>query len=281
MCLTNPDLALKFLDRNKLSREEKNLYLLALQVKQKTLDVTLANKDYGRLQSVLPAHLRKIATVKVSILDSIEYPEINAELKDFSQKLNDAIGRVRESRTQIEKILEGRSLPQKIEVREQAKHAEKRIYELIMASPLLNGLSEEEKVEYGQNLSAAASEFKKPSTAHGLAKVRSESLLEKQKNQPQSFTLQFVSRAGWEWNDSDRKDVVFKMLDQRHINAALIFLDFWFSQNKITKAQYDNLWSGVMVTEVDNPFVRDYVMRKLIAEKRSDIVQAWRGKNEN
>jgi hypothetical protein len=175
----------------------------------------------------------------------------------------------------LEKDIKGKAPQVQRRILEAARVNEDKLAQLILSSPVPDGLTPEQQAQYKAGVGDLAKEFSQQAEDYGKIEAKIDATLKEAEQQELARMLPVLKLDKWPW-PSTKDDVLSKLVQARNSVGALIVLDLrrkeWFSEDE---AYY---WyrTGILLTSDSGEVMRRYLFEELSAEKQDRILSKCR-----
>ncbi|MFL5813142.1 MAG: hypothetical protein ACJ763_06155, partial [Bdellovibrionia bacterium] len=254
------------------SDSDRQLALLALRLNHQQWAFSPTTEEESWVKGLLPAKPKHVElTPTESRLKGLRYPSAKAKAATLAKAVERLATETRAIRELVKKDIAGKTPQVQRRIFEAARGNEEKLAQLILSSPIPDGLSPEQQAEYKAGVEELAKEFSQQAEEFGKIEAKIDSTLKDAEQQELARTLPMVNVEKWPW-PSTRDDVLKKLVQSKNPIGALIVLDLrrkeWFSENET----YYWYRTGILLSSDSGEVMRRYLFEELSAEKQDKIL---------
>ncbi len=277
LALTQPQTVIQYASvYSSTSPSIKKLGMLALKIREKSDTLSDDMRANRSLASILPTEDQSMSSFRKQVSE-VQFPKAGQSPTQTAKLTATAVSQVRKVRQQISGKIRGQSSANQIEVLQAAIRLEEQAATAIEKSPLPNGIDEKQKLQYMQNLTDAAGEFR--DQAKEFRKTLDTIMVhsgEADQKRAESELPMPINLSKWPWPASPIKDRVMRFIQEDNRVAALIMLDLRKSANLMSASDYFQYRSGILLSTPNNPPMAKFVLNELREARQERIISQWK-----
>ncbi|MFZ9594971.1 MAG: tetratricopeptide repeat protein [Bdellovibrionia bacterium] len=282
LVFVQPDRVIRYAQEQttKLSNAERKLVALALKIqldqrkliRSEELELLLG-KNYPFLEPISSERTAIEKKVK-----EIQIPDLES-LSDSQQakQAQAVITQVQALRPLLKKSLQSDSPDQKIRNLSAARDLEKNVAQMILHSPLPQGIRDQQVNDYKKGLEEGAQEFERQADSYDrlIQQVQQEGLQENLLLEQR--TLLSVDPDDWEWPKvlGSYRSSLKKQIDEHQVLAALTLLDYYRPIGIPKDVDYFAIRTGILLMNRPNSALRHYLLTELELYHQDSVIQSW------
>jgi hypothetical protein len=277
LCLTRPQAVISWFKASApKSESDRKLALLALRLSHGEWAYSPSHEEEAWVKGLVPAKAKVVEmTTTERRIKSLQYPSSKVSATRLAKTVERLASDTRWIRKLLEKDIKGKAPQVQRRILEAARVNEDKLAQLILSSPVPDGLTPEQQAQYKAGVGDLAKEFSQQAEDYGKIEAKIDATLKEAEQQELARMLPVLKLDKWPW-PSTKDDVLSKLVQARNSVGALIVLDLrrkeWFSEDE---AYY---WyrTGILLTSDSGEVMRRYLFEELSAEKQDRILSKCR-----
>jgi tetratricopeptide (TPR) repeat protein len=276
LVLTEPANAISYLKaQKKWTESELQLLLLAIELEQKTDKIELKDDEIKILGSLVPDFIKNKNPSKTEeAIQKLKYPDLKSGAAQYNKAVEELTTKVKQIRVKAIDEIKVSSLERQKAIAEHAGNLEKKTSELILNSPLPNGLSEDQKKKYQDGISEVAQEYVDQS--HEFQKLQStlQAKIDEKNKSIEESNFPMLKLNLWPLPKVPMLPQVLAL--QKKSNFAVHFyLNNVLAKKKITEIDYYSLRGGLLALEQNSVVMRNYIRDEWHSHHEDSLAQLW------
>ena len=212
-------------------------------------------------------------------MKAVKIPDLSKASPKKQGKLAEAaFSKVRGVRDQIAEGIRGKSPEVKIRILSQALELESSTANMLLNSPVPDGLEPTQAEEYKKGIASAAMEFQQQAEQFGTLIKTLQQEIKKITDELDTRTLPAISDEKWVWPTFWKKDssTARALYESGNLFGALTFLDFQRSAHSLEDGDFFMARTGVLLgMKGANAALRHYLLDELQVNRQRLVVISW------
>jgi hypothetical protein len=263
--LVNPDPVIRyFAQKKQINENEKNIYYLALTLKNGNTNFSLSKDEYEKLKGVAPDKMSTSLDLKTeSRMKAAVYPPPGMKAAKYNKYIEDLVYVVTRVRNAWKVEFPTISVQMQVSILPKLIELESKTAEAIANSPPPDNLTKQQIGDYKKGLMGLAEDYKHQSEEYQKIYEGLKQRNEAAESQEKASELPEADMNAWVWPNEPIVNRVRELVRVGNAFGALLFLDHHYGAKAIQGMSYYKTRAGFLLTVNKSLAMRNFVRQEL------------------